>query len=209
DQLEVGAVGMLDQHRAGMVGPVLDRVGLGLATAEFGLDDPLDYFHFDQLVGVGVLGFDLGPQVHGVADETNLIGAAVVEAGVASVGAAFEDGDRALVDVQGRAVLELQTQEWELGVDLLVVDRDLLAADHRLVDDRDQGRLLPGQAYRLSNRILEMLAQLGRRGGAGDALMKGDGLPVLPAADPEHQTASRSVLGWWQPGGSYWCRRGR
>ena len=51
---------------------------------------------------------DFGAQVDGVADEPFFVGLQVEDAGVAGVDRAFEDGDRALRQVQAGGVLELE-----------------------------------------------------------------------------------------------------
>src|SRR5207248_3720078 len=62
-----------------------------------------------------------------------------------------------------------QPQQRILGVRGLVVDRHLGGLD-RPMNDGQEGRLLPRQADRLLQLILEVFAQLGRYRGAGDAL---------------------------------------
>ena len=58
--------------------------------------------------------------------------------------APLEDGDRALRQVRPVRVLELEAEQRVLGLHGRVVDADPRALDV-LVDDRQQGRLLPGQ----------------------------------------------------------------
>ena len=112
---------------------------------------------------------DFRAQIHGVGDQAFLVGLQVEDAGIAGVGGAFEDGDGALHQVQAGGVLELETEQRELGVGVLVVDGDALALDV-LVDDGQHGRLLPGQGHRLVDRVLEEIAELTRRRRVVDAL---------------------------------------
>ena len=98
-------------------------------------------------VGICHHRLDLGAQVDGVGDQPFFLGLQVEDAGVAGVGAVLEDGDRSLHQVQAGVVLELQAEQRELGVHGLVVDADLGGVDV-LVDDGQQGRLLPRQADR-------------------------------------------------------------
>ena len=56
-------------------------------------------------------GIDFGAEVDGVGDQPFFIGLDIEDAGVASVDAAFEDGDGSLVQVCAGGVLELEAEQ--------------------------------------------------------------------------------------------------
>ena len=89
-------------------------------------------------------GVDFHAEVHGVRDKALLVGFHVEDAGVAGVVGAFKNRDGALHQVQAAGVLELESEEGELGLGALVVDGDARPL-HVLVDDGQQGRLLARQ----------------------------------------------------------------
>ena len=125
---------------------------------------------------------DFRAQVHGVGDQPLLVGFHVEDAGVAGVVGAFKDRDGALHQVQAGGVLELESEQGELGLGALVVDADARAL-HVLVDDGQQGRLLPRQRHRLVDGVLEEVAQLGRRRHRRDARLRPGPSPApIPAA---------------------------
>ena len=87
----------------------------------------------------------------------------MADAGVTGVGIVVKNSDGALIQMELGIVGELESQQRELGVYSIVEDRDAFGLD-LLVDDGQQCRFLPGQAYRKLEDVLEVLAQLGGDG---------------------------------------------
>jgi hypothetical protein len=114
-QLELVPHRVLDQDNAVLRVAVLHRVGLLLAQLRRRVEGALDGLDVGQPAAVGVdLRLDLRAEAYGVGDEPPLVGLQVRGACVAGVGAALEDGERPLHQVQPRRVLQLQAQRREL-----------------------------------------------------------------------------------------------
>ena len=159
-QLEVGAVGMLDQHDAVHVVAVGDGVGLALLDLGGRVQNALDDLDGGDaaIIGVGH-GMDFGAQVDGVAEQATFVLLQIGDASVAGIGAALVDRDRSLRQMHARRVLEHQAEEREFGVRVFVVDADTLSLDV-LTDDGQQSGLLPRQADGVVDGVLEVVAQL-------------------------------------------------
>ena len=94
---------MLDQDGAVLLGAVLEVVGLLLANQAVGVQDALVELDLGDALGwVFHDRLDFGAQVDGVGEQPFFLGLQVEDAGVAGVVLAFEDGDRALHQVQRR-----------------------------------------------------------------------------------------------------------
>src|SRR3954453_21272081 len=114
---------------------------------------------------------DLDIQVHRVAQKTLCSRRQVGNPRISRIDAAIENGQRSLHEVQLRCVLELKAIERMLGIDILVVDRQLFAFD-RIVDDRQHGRTQARERNRGLNVILKKLAYLSATSGRLDALLE-------------------------------------
>ena len=116
DKVPAAANAMFEDHRAFLLGPVLDRVGTGLAHPVMGGEIVRTDLEVHVGAGRGLdVGLDFDGLIEGVAQKTFLAGVQVEDARIAGVRIVLVDGDGALVERLAGRILQRRPRSGNLA----------------------------------------------------------------------------------------------
>ena len=210
NQFPVGLQRLLDQDGPFLVALVVDRVvGFSLELAcgdqHAARDLQADQFRWFRRPADGHLAL----LIERVRDQPLVAGRQVADPRVAGIGAAVEDGDRPLHQVQARRVRKLHTRQRKLLVTVRIVDAQPFGRDY-LADDGQHGRLLPLDGHLAGDGVGEKLGHGSRAAGGhlqgiglghGAALVRGFHLAQI-ARTAKRCAFLKGSLRFRRPGGA-------